>query len=142
MSNEISVSPLVDVLSKQLGKVVVMKGSDYVFLDNKSVVAQSQIDIALATQADEENIQLGIKWKKDRELLVEAIVVTYDSVVYQSNETDRGRMSVAMSSMSDSDTQEWTAKDNSVQVLNRADLMSIIKDGNTQQTLIWNDGRP
>ncbi len=142
MSNEISVSPLVDVLSKQLGKVVVMRGSDYVFLDNKSVVAQSQIDIALVTQADEENIQLGIKWKKDRELLVEAIVVTYNSVVYQSNETDRGRMSVAMSSMSDSDTQEWTAKDNSVQVLNRADLMSIIKDGNTQQTLIWNDGRP
>lgn len=50
MQNEISVKPLVDILSKQLGKRVVMSGSSYVGLDDKTEVAQSDIDIAIAEQ--------------------------------------------------------------------------------------------
>lgn len=53
MQDEITVSPLVDILSKQLSKEVVMSGDKYVYLDTKAEVIQSEIDIAIISQSDE-----------------------------------------------------------------------------------------
>ena len=50
MENEISTKPLVDVLSKQLGKAIVMRGLEYVDMPTLTPVSQSDIDIALAEQ--------------------------------------------------------------------------------------------
>jgi len=50
MQDEITVSPLVDILSKQLSREVVMSGDKYVFLDTKTEVVQSEVDIAVAAQ--------------------------------------------------------------------------------------------
>ncbi len=50
MSNETNIIPLVDILSDQLGERVVMDGDGYVHLDDKEVVPQSEVDIALAEQ--------------------------------------------------------------------------------------------
>ena len=50
MSNETNIVPLVDVLSEQLGERVVMRGDDYVHLDNNEIVPQSEVDVALNTQ--------------------------------------------------------------------------------------------
>jgi len=51
MQNEITVKPLVSVLSEQLGKQVVMSGDDYVFLKGLTLVSQDAINIAQATQS-------------------------------------------------------------------------------------------
>ena len=50
MQDEITVSPLVDILSKQLGKEVVMSGDKYVFLDTKTEVVQSEVELAMISQ--------------------------------------------------------------------------------------------
>ena len=50
MQDEISVKPLVDVLSEQLGKTIVMRGSEYVDLVTLSTLSQSDVDEALAEQ--------------------------------------------------------------------------------------------
>lgn len=49
--NEISKKPLVDILSKQLGTTIAMRELDYVYLETKQVVPQSEVDIALAEQS-------------------------------------------------------------------------------------------
>ena len=36
----------------------------------------------------------------------------------------------------------WTAKDDSIQMLTKEDLRAILLDAGTQQTALWNDGRP
>jgi hypothetical protein len=58
MQNEITVSPLVDILSKQLGEQVVMSGEDFVLLSGFTKVAQSDVDLALLEQALEFKIKL------------------------------------------------------------------------------------
>lgn len=50
MQDEITVSPLVDILSKQLGKQVVMSGDSYVYHVGLLPVSQSDVDIALLEQ--------------------------------------------------------------------------------------------
>ena len=51
--NEITQTPLVDVLTKQLNREVGMSGNDYVYLDDKAVVTQSVVDVALVEQKAE-----------------------------------------------------------------------------------------
>jgi len=82
-------------------------------------------------------------WKASRALYVKNIEINHNGVIYQGDETSRGRMSVARCTMlDDTETQEWTAKDNSIHSLNKEDLRLIIKAGNAQQTAIWNTNRP
>ena len=50
--NEIIKKPLVDILSEQLKKRVVMSGSGYVLFDSKASVKQSEIDIAITKQSE------------------------------------------------------------------------------------------
>jgi len=50
---EINKKPLVDILSEQLGEQVVMSGDNYVLMcDTKSVVKQSDVDVATAKQSE------------------------------------------------------------------------------------------
>ena len=65
MSNEISIIPLVDILSGQLGEVVVMRGSDYVFFGNKNIVGAEAVSTALETQQFESDKQIEIQAKKE-----------------------------------------------------------------------------
>jgi|GEM_PF-4366234 len=53
MQDEITVKPLVDILSLQLGKQVVMSGTDYVLLDDNSAISQDVVDVALGEQTAE-----------------------------------------------------------------------------------------
>ena len=50
MQNENSVKPLVDILSEQLGKQVVMSGDSYVYMQGLSSVSKSDVDAALLQQ--------------------------------------------------------------------------------------------
>ncbi len=50
MPNETNIIPLVDILSEQLGERIVMSGDDYVHLDDKEVVSQSEVDVATVEQ--------------------------------------------------------------------------------------------
>jgi len=52
MQNEISVTPLVDILSEQLNKRVVANGSVYVYFESKASVKQSDVDTATAKQSE------------------------------------------------------------------------------------------
>jgi hypothetical protein len=58
MQNEITVKPLVDILSKQLSREVVMSGNGYVYLDTKAAIVQGDIDIALVEQTRLHSIAL------------------------------------------------------------------------------------
>lgn len=53
MQDEITVRPLVDILSEQLGEQVVMSGEGYVLFKDKSVVATAAVDLAIATQQND-----------------------------------------------------------------------------------------
>ena len=82
-------------------------------------------------------------WKQNRQQKVENIEVTYNNVVYQGDETSQTRMTKAITALpDDSTTINWIAKDNSVQSLTRVDLKAILLDAGTQQSKIWNEGRP
>jgi len=50
MRDEISVKPLVDILSEQVGKHIVMRGSKYVDIPTLTPVSQSDVDVALLEQ--------------------------------------------------------------------------------------------
>jgi len=69
MQNEITVSPLVDVLSKQLGEQVVMSGDYFVLLNGFTKVAQSEVDMALVEQA--------LEFKKELEKQTEVAIQDY-----------------------------------------------------------------
>lgn len=51
MQNEITVSPLVDILSEQLGEQVVMSGDKYVYYAGLLPVEQSLVEVALLEQS-------------------------------------------------------------------------------------------
>ena len=53
MQDEITVRPLVDILSEQLGEPVVMSGDNYVYLTTKEQVMQSEVDAAIESRGAE-----------------------------------------------------------------------------------------
>ena len=52
MQNEITVTPLVDILSEMLGEPIVMRDGRYVYLSSKNYVEQSYIDEATLKQEE------------------------------------------------------------------------------------------
>jgi hypothetical protein len=70
--NEISTKPLVDILSDQLGKRVVMSGSDYVVLDTNSIVSQNDVDIAIIEQDRLIIVETQAQFRVERDLLLKA----------------------------------------------------------------------
>lgn len=81
-------------------------------------------------------------WKTERQNKVDNLEITHNDIIYQGDETSQIRMSRAISVMNDTETTEWVAKDNSIQILNKSDLSDILKEAGIRQTQIWNEGRP
>jgi len=82
-------------------------------------------------------------WKEDRQALVNAIEVTHNTVVYQGDEESQNRMGrVIIALPDDTTTVPWTAKDNSVHNLTKLDMQAILLDAGSQQSALWNTGRP
>lgn len=81
-------------------------------------------------------------WKTERQNKVDNLEITHNDIIYQGDETSQTRMSRAISVMNDTETTEWVAKDNSIQILNKSDLSDILKEAGIRQTQIWNEGRP
>lgn len=81
-------------------------------------------------------------WKTERQNKVDNLEITHNDIIYQGDETSQTRMSRAISIMNDTETTEWVAKDNSIQILNKSDLSDILKEAGIRQTQIWNEGRP
>jgi hypothetical protein len=84
-----------------------------------------------------------LDWKDSRALAVNNIEVTHNSIVYQGDEESQTRMARAILALpDDSATIPWTAKDNSVIQLTKIDLLSILTDAGSKQSLLWNTNRP
>ena len=83
MQNEITVSPLVDILSKQLSREVVMSGSKYVYLDTKEEIVQSEVDVALVSQDAEllEQAKASLEVLVQNHLDSQAQSLGYDGIV-------------------------------------------------------------
>lgn len=53
MQEQINTRPLVDILSEQTKKIVVMSGEKYVYLDTKTEVEASEVETAIAKRDEE-----------------------------------------------------------------------------------------
>jgi len=82
------------------------------------------------------------KWKKERQKKVDNIEVTYDNVVYQGDELSQTRIARAITAMSDSDSIDWIAKDNTIHKLTKDDLKAILLKASQEQAKLWVEGRP
>lgn len=91
----------------------------------------------------EQHLKDTIEWKSQREKLVSSIEVSLDGVVFQGDEISQNRMSNAINGLPDeSTTIDWVAKDNTVHQLNKANLKRLLFLAGTEQSEIWNFGRP
>lgn len=99
-------------------------------------------DIDTIAEATEAQAKLYSEWKVNRQTLVDGIVVTYNGAEYQGDEKSQDRMSRAINGLLDTDTIEWVAKDNSIVVLTKDDLVQILRLAGAEQATIWNAGRP
>lgn len=75
--------------------------------------------------------------KEYRNNLVSSIEIVYDGIIYQGDEISQGRMSRVISSMLDTDTIMWKAKDNSKVKLTKIDLTQILRLSTIEQTKVW-----
>jgi len=81
--------------------------------------------------------------KQQRKLLVSQITVEYNGVIYQGDEKSQDRLSRAINGLPDDSTViEWIAKDNSTHNLNKQVLKDILFLCGSEQSRIWNEGRP
>mgnify|MGYP001330002703 CR=1 FL=1 len=76
-------------------------------------------------------------WKKDRQIKLDNLEVSYSDVVYQADETSQDRMARAILNILDGESIKWVAKDNSVQILTKEDLKQIARLAGQAQTEIW-----
>ena len=75
--------------------------------------------------------------KRDRQILVDNIDVTYKGIVYQGDEVSQSRLSRAITGLPDDGSIQWKAKDNSINELTKADLKEILFLAGQKQTEIW-----
>jgi len=109
----------------------------------KGLTSLTQAEIDAVLNPPKTKAQIIAEWKQDRQQKVDNIEVTYNNVVYQGDETSQTRITKAITALpDDTTTVDWIAKDNSVQSLTRIDLKAILLDAGTQQSKIWNEGRP
>jgi succinate dehydrogenase flavin-adding protein (antitoxin of CptAB toxin-antitoxin module) len=82
------------------------------------------------------------KWKQERQKAVDSIIVEHKGKEFQGNEVSQDRIARAILSLSDEDTINWVASDNTEVELTKADLQAILTQAREQQSLIWNKDRP
>lgn len=106
----------------------------------KNIKTKAELDAEIAEQSYQQALS---EWKRNRQQLVDNILVEYNGVTYQGDEKSQDRMSRAINGLPDDvTTVPWIAYDNSVHQLNKADLKQILFLAGVQQSTIWNEGRP
>jgi len=95
-------------------------------------------------RTDEEIAEAELNaWKRSRDEAVANIVVEYNGIQYQGDEKSQDRMSRAINGLPDDTTEiGWVAADNSMQMLNKADLQTILAMAGAEQARLWVEGRP
>ena len=141
MENEITVSPLVDILSLSTTRRVAMSQGEYIYLSDKSKVEVSEIDKAVLLQNEEQTKAELNLWKQKREEKVQKIVVPYNGNIYQGDEKSQDRMSRAVNALTDG-SMPWTTATNAIVDLTKVDLKNILLLAGTEQSRIWHEGRP
>lgn len=93
--------------------------------------------------------QATLIWKQQRQMQVDNIVVTYNDIEYQGDETSQTRISRTIVGLNALNVQTgtdnrvpWTALDNSEHLLNVTDLSTILLFAGQEQSRLWNEGRP
>lgn len=81
-------------------------------------------------------------WKQQRQEAVDAIIVEHNGKEFQGDEVSQDRMARAILSLSDEDTINWVAYDNTEIEMTKADLQTILTQAREQQSSIWNKNRP
>jgi hypothetical protein len=81
-------------------------------------------------------------WKQQRQEAVDAIIVEHNGKEFQGDEISQDRIARAILSLSDEDTINWAAYDNTEVELTKADLQAILAQAREQQSMIWNKNRP
>ena len=81
-------------------------------------------------------------WKQQRQEAVDAIIVEHKGKKFQGDEVSQDRIARAILSLSDGDTINWVAYDNTEVELTKTDLQTILTQAREQQNLIWNKDRP
>lgn len=89
------------------------------------------------------------EWKQDRQNKVDSIVVSYNNVEYQGDETSQTRISRAIVGLNALNSQtgidnviNWVALDNSTHQLKITDLSTILLLAGQEQSILWSEGRP
>lgn len=84
------------------------------------------------------------RWKAERMVKVEAIKVEVGGMTFDGDETSQTRMSRAIVAMQNAGVLiiDWTLADNSVVKVSAMTLSDALLLASTEQTRIWNDGRP
>ena len=75
--------------------------------------------------------------KRDRQILVDNIEVTYKGIIYQGDEVSQSRICRVVIGLPDNGSIQWKAKDNSINELTKADLKEILFLAGQKQTEIW-----
>ena len=104
MEDEISVKPLVDVLSEQLGEQVVMSGGSYVYYSGFLPVDQNDIDIASLEQSsmfllDNKNMQKNIILNEFNKAVAKLSDVTPHEMTSWRKQEEQSRAYVADNSV-------------------------------------------
>lgn len=90
-----------------------------------------------------QNVANYESWKSERQAAVDAITVTVDGLSFDGNETSQARMARAITAFTALEqTIMWTLADNSVAEVTISHLKAALTQSVTEQTRIWNDGRP
>ena len=95
--NEITKKPLVDILSEQLNKIIVMRGDDYVELGTDYVVSQENLDVAITEQSilydKEVQDKLSSEAKQDKLEALATLYVTINGIDYDAHQEAINNMS-------------------------------------------------
>ena len=118
MQDVISVKPLVDILSEQLGEQVVMSGEDYVLMSDKSTISQVDIDVALIAQEDDRLLQATATAKQEMlTALANLTVTTTAGNTFDGHDEARNNMLSALREgdrTGETETVFWILTDNSL----------------------------
>ena len=127
--NEIQLKPMVDILSQMMGSQVVMKESDYVFLQNGITVSQSLVDEALVLQESlyQEEVE-GKQAQESKQAKLDVLsVLTVTTANGNTFDADNVARQDMLSAIEASNTlglieKEWKLADNSWKVIQLAEL--------------------
>jgi len=78
-----------------------------------------------------------LAWKESRAKAVSEIKVTVDNMVFDGDETSQTRMSRAITSLRDNETQPWTLANDENVLVTKEQLIEALRLAGTEQTRLW-----